>query len=142
MTTLHAFSQSTAEPPSNHHIPCNPQYRFHMIEVHILIIPRSQQISSLHGGLNLPTIQLHLGQYIEFLFSNIRATRQLIYEIRPDLTASGGVEIRVVETDVDAGIKGEIHHLDAVGCEDHDALEVLELAEEDYCSSLISLCFS
>lgn len=58
-------------------------------------------------------------------------------EVAPDVLAGGRVEARVVQGDVDAGLKGDVEGGDAVGGEDDDAGVVLEGAEED---CRLSLC--
>jgi hypothetical protein len=50
----------------------------------------------------------------------------------PDGGAAGGVERRVVQGDLDAGLEGAVEGADAVGGEEEDAGVVFEGAEEDW----------
>jgi hypothetical protein len=102
-----------------------------MLELDVLIIPRSNQIRSLHSRLDLSPIQIGLRKPIKFFRTDVRATRQLVCKVRPDFTSRYAIELGIVKTDVDPRVKGEIHHLDAVGGKNHDAFEVLEVAKED-----------
>ena len=50
----------------------------------------------------------------------------------PDFGAAGAVEGGQAEGDVHAGLEGLVEGADAVGCEEEDAVEVFEGAEEDW----------
>ena len=52
-------------------------------------------------------------------------------EVAPHLGAGRGVEVRVVQREVDAGVEGLVELDGAVRGEDEDAAEVLEHAQED-----------
>ena len=54
----------------------------------------------------------------------------------PDLGATGAVEGGQAEGDVHAGLEGLVKGADAVGCEEENAVEVFEGAEEDCVCSL------
>lgn len=51
--------------------------------------------------------------------------------VPPDKPPDFGAGGRVLQRHVDAGFYGFVEDGDAVGGEEHDALEVFELAEED-----------
>lgn len=56
---------------------------------------------------------------------------EVVEEDGPDFGAAGAVQGGEAEGDVHAGLEGLVEGADAVGCEEEDAVEVFEGAEED-----------
>jgi len=54
------------------------------------------------------------------------------HEVDLDSTASSNVELGILQVEIDTGTNGGVYGFGAVGGEDHDAFEILQVAEEDY----------
>ena len=87
-----------------------------------------QQPRRLQHILDLPSIQLHLGQRVQLPLAQPRA---LAYKRLPDLPSARGVERRILHADVDAGVEGVVDVADAVCRQEENPLVVLEHAQED-----------
>jgi hypothetical protein len=110
----------------------NLQHSLNMAKTSYLPLVTGQQTRCLHCTLDLPPIQLIFCQCIQIRLISRQLPQKFHREVEPDLAASRGVESRIVQTDIDARVECSVHGFDAVGCEDHDALIILELTEEDY----------
>jgi hypothetical protein len=110
----------------------NLQHSLNMAKTSYLPLVTGQQMRCFHCTLDLPPIQLMFCQCIQIRLINRRPPQKFHLEVGPDLAASGGVESGIVQMEIDARVECSVHGFDAVGCEDHDALVILELTEEDY----------
>ena len=91
-----------------------------------------QDLRRLHRVLDLPPIEPHACQHVQVRIRQVPLlVGQAFDEIRPDLTARGAVELRVIDGDVDSGFEGRVERVDAVGRQDEEAVVVFKQAEED-----------
>jgi hypothetical protein len=101
--------------------------QMHNPQLHPLA-PR-QQPHRLDGILDLPPIQIRLGQQPQFLLTQIQARPNLLapeQEFRPDLKPQLNCQFGIIDRDVDQGFKGGIDGAHAVGGQEHQSLVVFE----------------
>ena len=109
----------------------NSQHTLYVLVAQPLTLPTSQQLRRLEHILNLPPIHLIPRQHIKVFVTEVMlAFGRRVEEIDPDVAARGFAELAVPHADVDAGLKGGVDVVDAVGGEEKDAFVVFKDAEE------------